>query len=49
MFKGRNFDRSVILLCVRGYLAYCTGGAKLIAEPRPGGSPVCDLPGGEGA
>ena len=22
MFKGRHFDRSVILLCVRGYLAY---------------------------
>jgi transposase-like protein len=22
MFKGRHFDRSVILLCVRWYLAY---------------------------
>jgi putative transposase len=22
MFKGRHFDRSVILLCVRRYLAY---------------------------
>jgi transposase-like protein len=22
MFKGRQFDRSVILLCVRWYLAY---------------------------
>jgi transposase-like protein len=22
MFKGRHFDKSVILLCVRGYLAY---------------------------
>jgi transposase-like protein len=22
MFKGRHFDRAVILLCVRGYLAY---------------------------
>ena len=22
MFKGRRFDRSVILLCVRWYLAY---------------------------
>ena len=22
MFKGRHFDRSIILLCVRWYLAY---------------------------
>jgi putative transposase len=22
MFKGRHFDRSVVLLCVRWYLAY---------------------------
>ncbi|BCG83315.1 hypothetical protein MesoLj113b_68570 (plasmid) [Mesorhizobium sp. 113-3-3] len=22
MFKGRHFDRSVILLCIRWYLAY---------------------------
>ncbi|MBE0559750.1 MAG: IS6 family transposase, partial [Ochrobactrum anthropi] len=22
MFKGRHFDKSVILLCVRWYLAY---------------------------
>lgn len=25
MFKGRHFDRSVILLCVRWYLAYNLG------------------------
>ncbi len=23
MFKGRQFDQSVILLCVRWYLPYC--------------------------
>jgi transposase-like protein len=25
VFKGRHFDRSVILLCVRWYLAYSLG------------------------
>lgn len=37
MFKGRHFDRSVILLCVRWYLAYglsLRNLEEMMAEPR---------------
>ena len=35
LFKGRNFDWEIIILCVRGYLI------DLTTESRRGGKPEC--------
>ena len=30
LFKGRHFDRQIVILCVRGYLSYSLSGRNLV-------------------